>query len=192
MNDALPVISGGCIGIENGKISFVSDKNSPEMQIATERIINADGNIVMPGLINTHAHTAMCIMRGYADDYALNDWLFKKIFPVEGRLTREAVLAGVRLGIAEMLASGTTSFSDMYFFEPDSAAVAAEIGIRASLCNSVLALGDDYDFEQDRAVIETRALIRDWHLAAHALYQIEVNHVTNVTFNAEMIRRLIE
>ena len=47
----------------------------------------------------------------------------------------------------------------MYFFEPDSAAVAAEIGIRASLCNSVLALGDDYDFEQDRAVIETRALI---------------------------------
>jgi len=109
---------------------------------AAERIIDADGNIVMPGLINTHAHTAMCIMRGYADDYALNDWLFKKIFPVEGRLTREAVLAGVRLGIAEMLASGTTSFSDMYFFEPDSAAVAAEIGIRASLCNSVLAVGD--------------------------------------------------
>ena len=97
MNDALPVISGGCIGIENGKISFVSDKNSPEMQIAAERIIDADGNIVMPGLINTHAHTAMCIMRGYADDYALNDWLFKKIFPVEGRLTREAVLAGVRM-----------------------------------------------------------------------------------------------
>lgn len=85
MNDALPVISGGCIGIENGKISFVSDKNSPEMQIAAERIIDADGNIVMPGLINTHAHTAMCIMRGYADDYALNDWLFKKIFPVEGQ-----------------------------------------------------------------------------------------------------------
>lgn len=115
MNDALPVVSGGCIGIENGKISFVSDRNSPEMQIAAERIIDADGNIVMPGLINTHAHAAMCIMRGYADDYALNDWLFKKIFPVEGRLTREAVLAGVRLGIAEMLASGTTSFSDMYF-----------------------------------------------------------------------------
>ena len=104
MNDALPVVSGGCIGIENGKISFVSDRNSPEMQIAAERIIDADGNIVMPGLINTHAHAAMCIMRGYADDYALNDWLFKKIFPVEGRLTREAVLAGVRLGIAEMLA----------------------------------------------------------------------------------------
>lgn len=83
MNDALPVISGGCIGIENGKISFVSDKNSPEMQIAAERIIDADGNIVMPGLINTHAHTAMCIMRGYADDYALNDWLFKKIFPLK-------------------------------------------------------------------------------------------------------------
>ena len=81
MNDALPVVSGGCIGIENGKISFVSDRNSPEMQIAAERIIDADGNIVMPGLINTHAHTAMCIMRGYADDYALNDWLFKKIFP---------------------------------------------------------------------------------------------------------------
>mgnify|MGYP002420500023 CR=1 FL=1 len=55
MNDALPVISGGCIGIENGKISFVSDKNSPEMQIAAEHIIDADGNIVMPGLINTRS-----------------------------------------------------------------------------------------------------------------------------------------
>lgn len=119
-------------------------------------------------------------MRGYADDYALNDWLFKKIFPVEGRLTREAVLAGVRLGIAEMLASGTTSFSDMYFFESDSAAVAAEIGIRASLCNSVLALGDDYDFEQDRAVIETRALIRDWHLAANGAHSCRCRHTCRI------------
>ena len=192
MNDALPVISGGCIGIENGKISFVSDKNSPEMQIAAERIIDADGNIVMPGLINTHAHTAMCIMRGYADDYALNDWLFKKIFPVEGRLTREAVLAGVRLGIAEMLASGTTSFSDMYFFEPDSAAVAAEIGIRASLCNSVLALGDDYDFEQDRAVIETRALIRDWHLAANGRIRADVGIHAEYTSRPEHWRKVSE
>lgn len=192
MNDAAPVIRSGFVGIENGKISFVSDALPDWIQPSAARIIDADGNIVMPGLVNTHAHTAMCVMRGYADDYALSEWLFKKIFPVEGRLTREAVLAGFRLGIAEMLASGTTSFSDMYFFEPDAAAVVAETGIRASLCNSVLALGDDYDFERDRAVIETRALIRDWHLAANGRIRADVGIHAEYTSRPEHWRKVSE
>ena len=69
----------------------------------------------MPGLINTHAHTAMCLMRGYADDYKLDEWLYNKVLPVEARLDERAVLAGFRLGAAEMLRNGTTSISDMYF-----------------------------------------------------------------------------
>lgn len=80
----------------------------------------------------------------------------------------------------------------MYFFEPDSAAVAAEIGIRASLCNSVLALGDDYDFEQDRAVIETRALIRDWHLAANGRIRADVGIHAEYTSRPEHWRKVSE
>lgn len=78
------------------------------------------------------------------------------------------------------------------FFEPDSAAVAAEIGIRASLCNSVLALGDDYDFEQDRAVIETRALIRDWHLAANGRIRADVGIHAEYTSLPEHWRKVSE
>ena len=128
MDDAAPIISDGVVGISGGKLEFVSEF-LPDSYCGARRVIDARGNIVMPGLINTHTHTAMCVLRGFADDYRLNEWLFEKIFPVEARLTREAVVAGVRLGIAEMLASGTTSYSDMYSNEPASAEVVAETGI---------------------------------------------------------------
>lgn len=167
MDDARPIIENGIIGIENGKIRFVGSAEAESAgRFEALRVIDASGRIVMPGLINAHTHAAMCLMRGYADDYALNEWLFNRIFPVEARLTEAAVTAGARLGIAEMLASGTTSFSDMYFFQPAVARVVEETGIRASLCNAVIALGDDYVFEEDRAVRETERLIREFHNTA--------------------------
>lgn len=167
MDDSRPVINGGCLGILDGKITFVCPKeNMPEGGEA-KRVIDARGNIVMPGLINAHAHTAMCVMRGFADDMRLDKWLFEHIFPVEARLSEQAVCAGVRLGIAEMLASGTTSFSDMYFFEPKAAQIVLETGIRANLCNGVIALDESYEFERDRAVTEIMELIANWHNAGN-------------------------
>ncbi|MBR3298868.1 MAG: amidohydrolase [Clostridia bacterium] len=166
MDDSRPLIRGGCIGIDGGRIAFVSaGSEAPDATAA--RVIDADGNIVLPGLINAHAHIAMCVMRGYADDMRLNEWLFERIFPAEARLTEPAVLAGVRLGIAEMLASGTTSFSDMYFFEPKAAQIVLETGIRANLCNGVLALDESYDFERDRSVTELYELLDGLHNAGN-------------------------
>lgn len=168
MDDERPAIDNGAIGISAGKVCFVESSDYLDSHPTQAlRVIDAGGRIVMPGLINAHTHTAMCLMRGYADDYSLNEWLFDRIFPVEARLTEEAVVAGARLGIAEMLASGTTSFSDMYFFQPAVAKVVDETGIRASLCNAVIALGDEYVFEEDRAVKETEVLIREFHNAAN-------------------------
>lgn len=164
MDELSPVIRGGAVGVRDGKLVFTAKSIPAEYESeGAKRVIDARGNIVMPGLINTHAHAAMCVMRGYADDYNLNEWLFSKIFPVEARLTREAVLAGVRLGIAEMLASGTTSFSDMYSNESAAAQIVLETGIRANLSNGVIALSDSFDFEADRAAKELRQLIRIWH-----------------------------
>ena len=147
----------GSIGISAGYIDYVGT-DEPE----AKKVIDAGGRIVMPGLINAHAHTAMCVMRGYADDYPLNDWLYKKVFPVEARLDERAIVAGAALGMAEMLRTGTTSFSDMYFCQPAVAMEADRIGMRANLCNAVLAIGDDYDFDSDRAVIETLSMIPEW------------------------------
>lgn len=151
------VIYGANVGIKDGKTVFVG---RDEAEAAS--VIDAAGRLVMPGLINAHAHTAMCVMRGYADDYSLKSWLYDKVFPVEARLDERAIVAGAELGMAEMLRFGTTSFSDMYFCQPAVAKAAARIGIKANLCNAVLALGDSYVFEKDRAVIETEELLKEY------------------------------
>ena len=151
------VIYGANVGIKDGKTVFVG---RDEAEAAS--VIDAAGRLVMPGLINAHAHTAMCVMRGYADDYSLKAWLYDKVFPVEARLDERAIVAGAELGMAEMLRFGTTSFSDMYFCQPAAAKAAARIGIKANLCNAVLALGDSYVFEKDRAVIETEELLKEY------------------------------
>jgi 5-methylthioadenosine/S-adenosylhomocysteine deaminase len=151
------VIYGANVGIKDGKTVFVG---RDEAEAAS--VIDAAGRLVMPGLINAHAHTAMCVMRGYADDYSLRSWLYDKVFPVEARLDERSIVAGAELGMAEMLRFGTTSFSDMYFCQPAVAKAAERIGIKANLCNAVLALGDSYVFEKDRAVIETEELLKEY------------------------------
>ena len=158
------------VGIKDGRIAYVGHE-----QPDAAEVIDACGRIVMPGLVNSHAHTAMCVMRGYADDYPLQSWLFDKVFPVEGRLTEEAIVSGAVLGMAEMLASGTTSFSDMYFCQPAVAREATRIGMRANLCNAVLAIGEDYDFEADRAVKETRVLLDEFGVGGRVRADVAIH-----------------
>lgn len=157
MTGANDVYNNHSIGIKDGRIAYMG----PEVPEARE-VIDARGHIVMPGLVNAHAHTAMCVMRGYADDYTLQSWLYEKVFPVEARLTERAIVAGTVLGMAEMISTGTVSFSDMYFCEPAVAKAVRAAGMKANLCNAVIALGESYDFEKDRAVIETRELIKEY------------------------------
>ena len=165
MCDERPMLQNGFVGVAGGKVVYVGE-TAPEEPAA--RTIDCRGKFLLPGLVNAHAHTAMCLMRGYADDYTLQTWLYEKVFPVEARLDERAILAGARLGFAEMLRTGTTSASDMYFREPAVAALALECGMRVSLSNAVLAFDEaTYDPEKDRAIQETRALIRDFHGAGN-------------------------
>ena len=165
MCDERPVLQNGFVGVAGGKVVYVGETAPEEPAVRT---IDCRGKFLLPGLVNAHAHTAMCLMRGYADDYTLQTWLYEKVFPVEARLDERAILAGARLGFAEMLRTGTTSASDMYFREPAVAALALECGMRVSLSNAVLAFDEaTYDPEKDRAIQETRALIRDFHGAGN-------------------------
>ncbi|HMB50286.1 MAG TPA: amidohydrolase family protein, partial [Natronoarchaeum rubrum] len=79
-----------------------------------DELLEADGGLVIPGLVNGHTHVAMTLLRGYADDKPLDAWLQEDIWPVEAELTPEDIRAGAELGIVEMIKSGTTAFSDMY------------------------------------------------------------------------------
>lgn len=102
-------------------------------------IISAENSIIMPGLINTHSHTAMTIFRGYADDLPLKQWLFEKIFPAEAtHLNPDKVYWGTLLGCLEMIASGTTSVIDGYFFEDYTAKAVHESGLRGLIAQGII------------------------------------------------------
>ena len=157
MTEAGKTLYDTSVGIKGGKIAYIGKEPGEAREV-----IDARGHVVMPGLVNAHAHTAMCVMRGYADDYTLKSWLFDKVFPVEARLDERAIVAGVVLGMAEMIRTGTVSFSDMYFCQPAAARAVKAAGMKANLCNAVIALGENYDPEKDRAVIETRELLGEY------------------------------
>ena len=128
------MFEGAYIGINNGIIEFVS-KDAPADIIAA-KIIDGKHKIAMPGLVNAHTHSAMTLMRNYADDIALEEWLYNNIFPIEAKLSSEDVYWGTMLGISEMLRSGVTAFADMYMFMDDVARAVTETGIKANLCKS--------------------------------------------------------
>jgi len=114
-----------------------------EFDETADEQLDATGGLVIPGLVNAHTHVAMTLFRGAADDKPLDAWLQEDIWPVEAELTGEDVRAGARLGIAEMIRSGTTAIADMYFFMPEVAAVVEEAGIRARLGHGCITVGKD-------------------------------------------------
>lgn len=170
-DDAGTVIENGAVHVAGDTIVHVGVAG----ETGTEdggRVIDANGGIIMPGLINTHTHAAMVCFRGLADDLALMDWLNNYIFPAEARLEDDKVYSGTMLACAEMMLSGTTCFSDMYLFEDAVARAAADAGMRA-VVGEVL-----YDFDSpnygpiDKGFEYTRRLVGKWR--NHPLINIAI------------------
>ncbi|MBQ2614627.1 MAG: amidohydrolase [Clostridia bacterium] len=134
MREELPVMENAFLGIQENRISYLGTEKPQE---SYDEVLDGSGMVAMPGLVNAHTHTAMTLLRSYADDMNLQDWLFQKIFPFEDTLTPEMVYEGSVRGIQEMLASGTTCFHDMYFFQEETARAAEELGIRGVLCEGI-------------------------------------------------------
>jgi 5-methylthioadenosine/S-adenosylhomocysteine deaminase len=118
---------------DTGTIAGISENERIRHKGEAEFIIDGDRSIALPGLVNTHTHAAMTLLRGYADDMILQDWLTQKIWPLEAHLTGDDVYLGTRLACLEMIRSGTTAFNDMYFFMDDAARAVDESGIRGVL-----------------------------------------------------------
>ena len=111
----------------------VDGADGPEEQRGAVDRLDGRGCLVAPGLINAHAHAAMTLFRGRADDLPLMEWLEKHIWPYEEVMTEDEVYAGARLGILEMVRNGITFFNDMYWFSRGTARAAVEMGIRACI-----------------------------------------------------------
>jgi 5-methylthioadenosine/S-adenosylhomocysteine deaminase len=133
------VLSPGAVAIDGKAIVAIDTPAAIAKGYAAADVIDSAGAVVMPGLINTHGHAPMVMYRGLADDLALMDWLQKYIFPAEAKtVSPEMVRIGSRLAALEMLQSGTTLHTDMYYFEEEVARATKEAGLRGVLGQTII------------------------------------------------------
>ena len=133
------IINSGAVAIDGTDIVAVDTAENVRRQFRGRQTIDAGGQVVMPGLVNTHTHAPMVLYRGLADDLALDQWLTKYIFPAEAKtVSPEFVRAGTRLAALEMIESGTTTYADMYYFEDEIARETKVAGLRGVLGQTVI------------------------------------------------------
>ena len=139
MDGASRVLPAGAVAIDGKDIVSVDSADAIARTFEARETIDAGGQVVMPGLINTHTHAPMVLYRGLADDLALMDWLQQYIFPGEAKTVSPAfVRAGTRLAALEMIQSGTTTYTDMYYFEEEIARATREAGLRGVLGQTII------------------------------------------------------
>ena len=147
------------VTVENKRIANIT-KELPDTKGA--EIIDAKGNLLIPGFYNAHCHAAMTLFRGYGEDLPLQRWLEERIFPAEDRLNYQNVTVATRLAIAEMLKGGIVSFSDMYMFEDAVAEVVLETGIKANLSRALVSFSPDANIATDTRFTEAKALVEKY------------------------------
>ncbi|HQK56442.1 MAG TPA: amidohydrolase family protein, partial [Methanolinea sp.] len=140
---------------ETGTIISVGEDIGRTFRSQAETCIEGGGDLALPGLVNTHTHAAMTLLRGYADDMPLQEWWTQKIWPLEAHLTGDDIYWGTKLACLEMIRSGTIAFNDMYFFMEDAARAVDEMGLCA-----VLSYGFIDFFSDERREAECRATER--------------------------------
>lgn len=173
------------IGIRNGVIEFVAPSGGQPEGFKADRVIDGRHRLVMPGLVNAHTHCSMTLLRNAADDLPLYKWLFKRVFPIEAKMTEDDIYWGTMLGIAEMLKTGTTAFADMYLHMNETARAVCDSGIRANLSRSPLDYLEGEKHKNVNAFPECREYHRTWHgksdsrirvfVEVHSTYLFEIN-----------------
>jgi len=139
MVDGEAPLPNATVLIKGDRIAGIHDTEIRDPIFQEVPVIDARDGLIMPGLINAHGHTAMTLFRGLADDLPLKQWLFEKIFPAEANhLTAETVYWGALLGCVEMIASGTTTISDGYFFQDATVKAFHEAGLRSLIAQGVI------------------------------------------------------
>lgn len=189
MNQDYDIFEPGAIAIDGELIVAVG----PEERILTNYqaadVIDCGGKVLTPGLINTHTHIPMTLLRGLSDDLRLDVWLMGYMMPVEREfVSPEFVRLGTKIGCAEFIRSGVTTFNDMYYFEDHVAEAAAEVGLRAVVGQTVMKFPtpDAGSFEDSLALCKD--LINKWRnhpliipaIAPHAVYTCTPDVLTSV------------
>lgn len=158
LDEKNPIVHGYML-IEGDTISYIGEERPEGVEGA--ETFDGKGLLFMPGLVNSHGHTAMSLLRGYGDDMVLQEWLEQKMWPMEAKFTPENVYWGASLSVLEMVKGGTTTFLDMYDHMDQVGKVVEESGIRGVLTRGVIGL---CPLElQDQKLAEAIRIARDWH-----------------------------
>jgi len=195
MNRDRRIIENGFVAIRGERIVDVGAAAELKAKGYRQKLtIDARGKVVLPGLVNAHTHIPMTLFRGIADDLDLQDWLTKYIFPAEAKnVTRDFVAAGARLGLAEMIRGGTTTYADMYYFEDAIAEETRKAGLRGVLGETVIDFPAPDNKTWEAALSFTESFVKRWKsdplvtpaIAPHAPYTVSSEHLMEVRAFAE-------
>lgn len=174
MDPAQPVLKDAFVAVEGTKIASVG---TARPQGEFDRVIDGTGKVLMPGLVNAHTHVAMALLRGYGGGHDLHHWLNDYIFPAEDKLDARCVAAGTALGLAEMIASGTTCIADMYMYTDAIAKTVLEAGISANLSCGGVYFGKPEEFDPARCedCINEEILRDSWHGAGEGQILVDAS-----------------
>ncbi|PAV03140.1 amidohydrolase family protein [Methanobacterium bryantii] len=180
-------IKKGSVIVENDKIVEITEKSGSH---SADEVIKGEKKVLMPGLVNTHTHLSMTLMRGLANDLPLDTWLNDHIWPVEAELNREDCYAGALLACIEMIKSGTTTFNDMYFFMDDVAKAVDKSGLRGMLSYGMIDFGDE---EKRKAEFkETMRIIEKCHDTADGRIKVVFGPHAPHTCSTELLKEVRE
>ena len=177
------VLAPGAVAIDGANIVAVDTPAAIAARFAGRQTIDGRGQILMPGLVNTHGHAPMVLLRGLGSDLNLMDWLQKYIFPAEAKAVTPAfVRTGTQLAALEMIRSGTTTYTDMYYFEEEIAKATAEAGLRAVLGETILKFPSPDAKTPEEGLARTEKFLVAFKnhplitpaVAPHALYTLEI------------------
>lgn len=179
------VIKNTNIYIEDNKITHIGELKG---DIKIDRTIDGKNKLAMPGLINAHTHIGMSLLRNFADDLPLHEWLTQKIWPTEANLTAEDVYWGSLLSMVEMIQSGTTTFCDMYFFMDEVGKGLEEIGMRGVLTRGLI----EEQGQNSEKLLDTKNLYKNWHGKGNGRIKVMVAPHAPYTCSPEFLGEIMD
>ena len=187
-------IKNGAVAVADGRIAAVGPAEELLELSPSGDVLNAGNSIILPGLVNTHSHLAMTLLRGIADDIPLKEWLEQHIWPVESKhMNRETVRLGTELATAELLLAGVTTTADMYFFGDEVSTVLAEAGMRGVVAESLIDIPTPRCATPEEMLEKQRELLEAYSdhplitpsVAAHSPYSVSAGNLVKEAELAE-------
>lgn len=178
------------VGVKDGCIDYIGEE-APDNAVDYGRVYNGSGKLLIPALYNAHAHAPMTLLRGYAENLPLQQWLNEKCWPFEAKMTAEDNYWATLLACAEMSRYGVVSFSDMYYALPERAQAVTEAGMKANLCEGLLAF-EPKPYSEYPICALNEEYVREYNGAADGRIVVDYNIHAEYTSNEMVCRDIVQ